>query len=39
MAIPHEMDEYVRLGRTVRLPARRAAPTQRSNRRRERKIA
>jgi uncharacterized 2Fe-2S/4Fe-4S cluster protein (DUF4445 family) len=39
MAIPHEMDEYARLGRTVRLPERRAAPTQRPNRRRERKIA
>jgi uncharacterized 2Fe-2S/4Fe-4S cluster protein (DUF4445 family) len=39
MAIPHEVDAYARLGRTVRLPARRAANVQRSNRRRERKIA
>jgi uncharacterized 2Fe-2S/4Fe-4S cluster protein (DUF4445 family) len=39
MAIPHEVDAYARLGRTVRLPERRTAPVQRSNRRRERKIA
>jgi len=39
MAIPHDVDPYPRLSRTVRLPARRTAPTQRSSRRRERKIA
>jgi uncharacterized 2Fe-2S/4Fe-4S cluster protein (DUF4445 family) len=39
MAIPHDVDPYPRLSRTVRLPARRTAPAQRSSRRRERKIA
>jgi uncharacterized 2Fe-2S/4Fe-4S cluster protein (DUF4445 family) len=39
MAIPHDVDAYARLGQTVRLPARRAAATQRTSRRRERRIA
>jgi uncharacterized 2Fe-2S/4Fe-4S cluster protein (DUF4445 family) len=39
MAIPHDVDAYARLGQAVRLPARRAAATQRTSRRRERRIA
>jgi uncharacterized 2Fe-2S/4Fe-4S cluster protein (DUF4445 family) len=39
MAIPHGVDAYPRLARTVRLPERRVASTERPARRRERKIA
>jgi uncharacterized 2Fe-2S/4Fe-4S cluster protein (DUF4445 family) len=39
MAIPHDADPYPRLARTVRLPERRVASTDRPARRRERKIA
>ena len=39
MAIPHGVDSYRRLGKTVRLPARRLASTERPTRRRERRIA
>jgi uncharacterized 2Fe-2S/4Fe-4S cluster protein (DUF4445 family) len=39
MAIPHDADPYPRLARTVRLPERRVASTERPARRRERKIA
>jgi uncharacterized 2Fe-2S/4Fe-4S cluster protein (DUF4445 family) len=37
MAIPHDVDPYERLARTVRLPERRAAKTERPPRRRERR--
>ena len=39
MAIPHDVDPYARLAKTVRLPERRVASTDRHARRRERKIA
>jgi uncharacterized 2Fe-2S/4Fe-4S cluster protein (DUF4445 family) len=39
MAIPHDVDPYARLAKTVRLPERRVASTDRPARRRERKIA
>ena len=39
MAIPHDVDPYARLAETVRLPVRRIASTDRTTRRRERKIA
>jgi uncharacterized 2Fe-2S/4Fe-4S cluster protein (DUF4445 family) len=39
MAIPHDVDPYARLAETVRLPERRIASTDRTARRRERKIA
>jgi uncharacterized 2Fe-2S/4Fe-4S cluster protein (DUF4445 family) len=39
MAIPHDVDPYAHLAETVRLPARRIASTDRTTRRRERKIA
>jgi uncharacterized 2Fe-2S/4Fe-4S cluster protein (DUF4445 family) len=39
MAIPHDVDPYARLAKTVRLPERRIASTDRPARRRERKIA
>ena len=37
MAIPHDVDPYPRLARTVRLPERRVASTERPARRRERR--
>jgi uncharacterized 2Fe-2S/4Fe-4S cluster protein (DUF4445 family) len=37
MAIPHDVDPYARLAQTMRLPARRAAKTERPPRRRERR--
>jgi len=39
MAIPHDADPYPRLARTVRLPERRVATSERPARRRERRIA
>ncbi|HEU5009920.1 MAG TPA: ASKHA domain-containing protein [Gaiellaceae bacterium] len=39
MAIPHDADPYPRLARTVRLPERRVATSERPTRRRERRIA
>jgi uncharacterized 2Fe-2S/4Fe-4S cluster protein (DUF4445 family) len=39
MAIPHDADPYARLAETVRLPERRIGSTDRTARRRERKIA
>jgi uncharacterized 2Fe-2S/4Fe-4S cluster protein (DUF4445 family) len=39
MAIPHDVDPYARLAETVRLPERRIASTDRTARRRERRIA
>jgi uncharacterized 2Fe-2S/4Fe-4S cluster protein (DUF4445 family) len=39
MAIPHDADPYPRLARTVRLPERRLATSERPARRRERRIA
>jgi uncharacterized 2Fe-2S/4Fe-4S cluster protein (DUF4445 family) len=39
MAIPHDVDPYARLARTVRLPARSKTPGRREGRRSERRIA
>ena len=40
MAIPHDVDPYARLARTIRLPARRTAAKERpARRRRERRTA
>ena len=36
MAIPHDVDPYPRLARTVRLPGRRTASTERPTRQRRR---